>query len=115
MSLQMKIGSDGSSPWRTRGAFDPNANGSGGNLPMQSDCNVGPSVSIAPNDSFVVTGSFSYTGLNNGSHNVAPGDRLVYIGGTLSSPGSWTYVYEAYLYPAGNIRVISQLDTAFMQ
>ena len=110
------VNSDGSaSIWRTRGTFDPNAtlNVAANHLPVQSDCTIGPSMSIVSGDSFIVNGAYTYVGLAGGAAAVQPGDRLVYNGGTVTAAASWTSVDESVRYPA-NAKIIGQIDPAFL-
>jgi hypothetical protein len=110
-------GDGASSPWRTRGSFDPTApaNAAAANLPVQSDVVIGPYLNVAPGDAFIVTRPFSYAALSNGAFDAVPGDRVVYVGGTITLAASWLFVPEAYKYGAGaRLAVISQLDPAFL-
>lgn len=101
---------------RTRGSFDPGAvnNAAVANLPIKADVVIGPYLDVTPGDSFVVARPFAYTGLSNGSVNAKVGDRLVYIGGTITDPLSWMYVDESAKYGGIRVAVVSQLDPAFL-
>lgn len=102
-------------PWRTRGSFDPTAtaNAANSNLPVAAnDVSISPNETVAPNDSFIVTNAYTYSSLTGTLQTVAVGDRLVYLGGTITSAASWMAVREGNLHPA-NVRVVSERFTGF--
>lgn len=104
-------------PFRTRGAFDPNApdNAVALNLPTLGDITICPSEGIAAYDSFTVVGSFTYGGgtLGAGSLTVSPGDRLAYMGGGAGIISNWVSIPESAIYGA-NVQIIAQRYGAFM-
>lgn len=109
--------SDGAvNPWRTRGSFDPSAtnNVAASNLPVKSDCVIGPYLDIMPNDCFVLVAPFNFVGIANGDVAGVVGDRLVYVGGDIATKTSWLLSREGYRYAGQRVAVISQLDPAFL-
>lgn len=107
------------SPWRTRGAFDPNAAANTAHLPIADDVTISPGVAIAPYDSFIIEAEYSFAqntiaGSSAGPLAAKAGDRLAYMGhasGPTTAAG-WVLVNENYMHPPG-VFIIAERYPAF--